>query len=93
MVIELVGLYGHVVEVGAVADADFGSGVTDELGGYHPEDEADPLSQPNGALIFDTDRAVGVDAPFALTVPEFDPAADERHRSAQRPRGGPFAGA
>ena len=78
---QLVGLDGCIVEVGAVTNADFGSGVTDELRRDHPSDKSHPVPKPDDALIFDADRAVGVDTPSTLTLAERDWTANECYRA------------
>ena len=83
MVIELVSLYGRVVEVRALSYPDFGSGVTDEFGGNHPSNKPNPVSQPNCAFIFDAHGTISVDTSTSFTVSENDCAAGESYDAAK----------
>ena len=79
------GLDGRpVVEKGAVAYADLGSLVADELGWDHASAKHHLVPQPNGALVSDADMAVGVDTRSAFAMAEHDRAADQRDHAAQR---------
>jgi hypothetical protein len=79
------GLDGHrVVEESALADADLGSSVADELGGDHAPEKHHPIPQPNGALVFHADGAVGVDTRSALAISERDRAANKCYHGIQR---------
>ena len=75
-----------VVEKGAVAYADLGSLVADELGGDHASAKHHPVPQANGALVSDADVAVGVgvDTRSALAMAKYDRAADQCDHAAQR---------